>query len=209
MASWRSSSRFSVTAITGPCLASAGKYIGSFSVAVGKSVGCRGDGGVISAPSRAFFSAAMCPASVPQQPPKMATPACKSSGTSAVNSSGGQLYTALPSTICGIPALGLAMSGTRAYSRSRRSCTSISWGPAEQFRPKASTPMPCIITRAAVMSVPETVRPFSSQVKVTKMGLSLTLRTASTAARASERVIMVSITNRSTPASSSPAAWGA
>ena len=44
------------------------------------------------------------------------------------------------------------------------------------------------------MSVPETVRPFSSQVKVTKMGLSLTLRTASTAARASDRVIKGHIT---------------
>lgn len=60
-------------------------------------------------------------------------------------------------------------------------------------------PMPCRTTSAAVMSVPETLRPFSSQVKVTKIGLSLTLRTASTAARASERVIMVSMTNRSTP----------
>ena len=67
-------------------------------------------------------------------------------------------------------------------------------------------PMPCRTTSAAVMSVPETLRPFSSQVKVTKIGLSLTLRTASTAARASERVIMVSMTNRSTPARSRPAA---
>ena len=56
------------------------------------------------------------------------------------------------------------------------------------------------------MSVPEMLRPFWSQVKVTKMGLAETLRTASTVARASDRVIMVSMTYRSTPAASSPAA---
>ena len=66
--------------------------------------------------------------------------------------------------------------------------------------------MPCITVSAAAMSVPVRLLPLSSQVKVTKIGLSLTLRTASTAARASDRVIIVSITKRSTPACSSPAA---
>ena len=50
---------------------------------------------------------------------------------------------------------------------------SICSGPAEQFRPKASMPMPCSTTSAAVTSPPEMLRPFSSQVKVTKIGLSL------------------------------------
>lgn len=67
-------------------------------------------------------------------------------------------------------------------------------------------PIPCSTVSAAVTSVPEMLRPCSSQVKVTKMGLSLTPRTASTAARASERVIIVSMTYRSTPACSRPAA---
>ena len=69
--------------------------------------------------------------------------------------------------------------------------------------------MPWSTTSAAATSVPDRQRPLSSQVKVTKMGLSLTLRMASTAARASARVIMVSTTNRSTPACSSPAACSA
>ena len=69
--------------------------------------------------------------------------------------------------------------------------------------------MPCITTSAAAASVPVSVRPFSSQVKDTMAGLRLTLRTASSAARASGRVIIVSITNRSTPASSSAAACSA
>ena len=99
-----------------------------------------------------------------------------------------------------------AMSGTRANSRRRLRCTSICSGPAEQLRPKALMPMPCKTVSAAVTSVPDRLRPLSSQVNVTKMGLSLTLRTASTAARASESVIIVSITKRSTPASSRPAA---
>ena len=106
----------------------------------------------------------------------------------------------------GMPAFGFAISGTRAYSRRRRSCTSICSGPVEQLSPKALMPMPCSTVSAAVTSVPERLLPLSSQVKDTKMGLSLTLRTASTAARASESVIIVSMTNRSTPASSRPAA---
>ena len=131
---------------------------------------------------------------MPQQPPKIMTPQASISGTSETNCSGGQSYTALPSTMTGMPALGLAIRGTRAYSRRRRSWGSICSGPAEQFRPKASMPMPCRTVRAAVTSVPEMLRPFWSQVKVTKMGLSVTARTASTAARASDRVIIVSMT---------------
>ena len=86
------------------------------------------------------------------------------------------------------------------------SCTTIVPISDRQFKPKASTPMPWSTVSAAVTSVPDRLRPFSSQVKDTKMGLSDTLRTANTAARASGRVIMVSITNKSTPADASPAA---
>ena len=60
--------------------------------------------------------------------------------------------------------------------------------------------MPCRMIKAASTSLPERVRPFSSQVKVTHTGLSDTLLQASTAARASGTVIVVSIRNRSTPA---------
>ena len=66
--------------------------------------------------------------------------------------------------------------------------------------------MLCMITNAATTSVPVKVLPFSSQVNVTKTGFSLTLLTASSAARASGIVIVVSITNRSTPACSSACA---
>ena len=66
--------------------------------------------------------------------------------------------------------------------------------------------MPCMICSTAATSEPVRVRPFSSQVKETKTGFSLKLLTASTAARASATVIMVSITKRSTPASSSASA---
>ncbi len=167
---------------------------------------CFGAGGTNFASLRAACSAAICSAVVPQQPPKTATPASSIGCTNAVNSSGVQSYTVLPPTVMGIPALGFAISGTRAYSRRRRSCTSICSGPVEQLSPNALMPMPCSTVSAAVTSVPERLRPLSSHVKDTKIGLSLTLRTASTAARASESVIIVSMTYRSTPAASSPAA---
>ena len=136
----------------------------------------------------------MCSSVVPQQPPKRATPALSISGTSATNSSGGQLYTASPFTISGMPALGLAISGTRAYLCRRWSCGNICSGPAEQFRPNALTPMPSITESAATTSVPDRLLPLSSQVKDTRMGFLLMLRTASTAARASVSVIIVSMT---------------
>ena len=75
--------------------------------------------------------------------------------------------------------------------------------------PKAEMPMPCMTRAAAVMSVPLSVLPCSSQEKETKTGLELTLLTASTAARASASVTMVSTTKRSTPAASSAAACSA
>ena len=74
------------------------------------------------------------------------------------------------------------------------------------MRPKASTPMPCMTMRAASTSVPDRVRPFSSQVKVTHTGLAETLLQASTAARASAMVMVVSRRKRSTPAASRAAA---
>ena len=205
-ASESSSAKSGVTARTLPHRASTGRYAVSFSVEAGSRSANFGAGATGSAFRSALLSAAMCSAVVPQQPPKMATPALRNSGTSSTNCSGGQLYTVLPSTISGMPALGLTISGTRENSRRRFICGSISAGPAEQFRPNASMPMPCKTVRAAVISVPERLRPFSSQVKVTKMGLSLTLRTARTAALASESVIIVSMTKRSTPACSRPAA---
>ena len=66
--------------------------------------------------------------------------------------------------------------------------------------------MPCMTMRAASTSVPEGVRPFSSQVKVTHTGLAETLLQASTAARASAMVMVVSRRKRSTPAASRAAA---
>ena len=66
--------------------------------------------------------------------------------------------------------------------------------------------MPCMTMSAAAASVPVSVLPFASQVNDTIAGLRLTERTASRAARASGSVIIVSMTKRSTPASSSAAA---
>ena len=77
------------------------------------------------------------------------------------------------------------------------------------MRPKADTPMPCMTIRAESTSVPDSVRPFSSQVKVTKTGFSDAAFTASTAARASAMVMVVSMRNRSTPARSKAAACSA
>ena len=54
--------------------------------------------------------------------------------------------------------------------------------------------MPSITESAATTSVPERILPLSSQVKDTRMGFLLMLRIASTAARASVSVIIVSMT---------------
>ena len=66
--------------------------------------------------------------------------------------------------------------------------------------------MPCMTIMAASTSVPAGVRPSSSQVKDTHTGLSATLLQASTAARASAMLTMVSMKNRSTPAAARAAA---
>lgn len=86
---------------------------------------------------------------------------------------GGQLYTASPFTIFGMPALGLAISGTRAYLCRRWSCGNICSGPAEQFRPNALTPMPSITESAATTSVPERILPALIAGKGHKDGLLL------------------------------------
>ena len=78
----------------------------------------------MAAPSSAPRRAAICSGVVPQQPPKIMTPEASMSGTSAVNCFGVQSYTALPFTMVGMPALGLAIRGMRAYSRRRRSSSS-------------------------------------------------------------------------------------
>ena len=206
MASIRSSSRSSEQSMTSPISTLGSSQKSSCSVAAGSRSVLWGriDAGCKSAVP--VFNAAMCSAVVPQQPPKIRTPASAISRRWAVNCLGGQLYTVASPRISGIPALGFAIRGTRACSYRRRSWVTISPGPTEQFSPNASISIPCMICRTATTSDPLSVRPFASHVKVTKIGFRLTLRTARTAARASARVIIVSITNRSTPAFSRAAA---
>ena len=120
------------------------------------------------------------------------------------NSLGSQLYTVFPFTISGFPALGFAESGISAYFDSFFSEPIMSFGPTEQLRPNTSAPMDCMTTRAASTSPPVSVFPFSSHVNETITGLLLLFLTAVIAALASDKVIIVSMTKRSTPACSRP-----
>lgn len=65
----------------------------------------------MAAPSSAPRRAAICSGVVPQQPPKIMTPEASMSGTSAVNCSGVQSYTALPAAMVGMPGVGLGDQG--------------------------------------------------------------------------------------------------
>ena len=138
------------------------------------------------------FSASIriCSGVEPQHPPMSPAPASIKAGPQEANSSGVIGYTVTPSSNTGSPAFGFARIGTSAYSFIFLMTGIISPGPVEQFTPIISAPMLCNTTTAVTGSVPYKVLPSSWKV-----------REAITAALVSARLIIVSTTNRSTPAS--------
>ena len=149
-------------------------------------------------PSSASRTRRMYSGVVPQQPPKMVAPASRQARRARAKSSGSMWYR--PSTGSGRPALGLAITGRRVFSHS--SCTRgrRRSGPREQFRPMASAPNPSRVRAMEGMVQPVKVRPEASKDMVTKAGRPAASFTASRAALASYRSVMVSITARSAPA---------
>ncbi len=139
---------------------------------------------------------------MPQQPPSISAPASTSASISSANPSGPKSYTVFPSaSSCGSPAFGFAATGISAYLAIFLTISAILPGPVEQFTPTAATPS-AFKTRAAVPgSVPYNVRPSSLNVSVTITGRLHVSLTAITAARHSWRLIIVSTTIKSTPAS--------
>ena len=144
---------------------------------------------------------AICSGVVPQHPPRTEAPASTSSGPKDANSSGPILYTVSPSMISGRPAFGFARSGTFAYTFILRMISAISCGPVEQLTPTTSAPMLCNTTMAVSGSVPYSVLPSSLKLMDAMIGRSQVARIAKMAALVSARLIIVSTTNKSTPAS--------
>ena len=112
------------------------------------------------------------------------------------------LYTACPlSSMVGMPAFGLAMTGMDTFSLMLRT-TDTSWsGPTEQLIPTASAPAASRETEASIALPPLKILPSASTVMVHMIGRSHTELAASTAARVSSMLIMVSAAIRSMPAS--------
>ena len=159
--------------------------------------------------SRGFFffiiadTAAICSGSEPQQPPTIPAPASTNASICFAYSAGVILYTVFPSESSGIPAFGFAITGISATAAIRLIIGTMVSGPAEQFTPTASAPRACSTTTAASGVVPYIVLLSPAKVKVTITGKSQVSLIASTAALHSCRLIMVSTTNKSTPASAS------
>ncbi len=97
--------------------------------------------------------------------------------------------------------MGLAMTGTSTQETMSAITCSIWAGPVEQLAPMAAAPRDSSTMAAVFASVPYNVLPFASKVMVTITGRSQTSLAAISAALASARLIMVSTTSRSTPAS--------
>ena len=157
--------------------------------------------------ARYFFnsrdSAAMYSGAVPQQPPRMPPPTSAIDAVSRAKSSGPRSKTVRPSSIRGMPALGLAISGMRAKGFIAAISSFIVCGPVEQLQPKASAPRLWSVSRALTASQPVIVRPPGSKVIVTMTGRSQTSRAASSAARASCRSNIVSMMRPETPPATS------
>ena len=138
---------------------------------------------------------------VPQQPPTIPAPASMIIFISSAKVSGVMAYTLLPSTSSGIPAFGFANTGTNATSFMAATSSVILSGPVEQFTPIASTPRFCNTLTAVTGSVPYKVLPSSLNVRLAMIGRSQISFAAITAALVSARLIIVSTTRRSQPAS--------
>ncbi len=153
-------------------------------------------------PARSPCSRAMCAGVVPQQPPITVTPASSISATAPAYSSGPTSYVVTPSTTCGSPAFACAITGQDVHGSMRSTSGATAAGPSPQLMPTTSAPSEESVTAAASGVVPKNVRPSSPKVMVTNAGRSEFSRTARSAAFASARSAMVSITKRSAPAAS-------
>ena len=146
-----------------------------------------------------FTVSRMKSGSVPQQPPRISAPASARETISPPNSSGPTLYA--PVTGSGRPAFGLAITGSDVFIRISRTMPAISAGPRAQLTPTASAPRPSIVRAMEAGVQPVNVRPVASKLIVTNTGSPVFSFTASSAAFASYRSLIVSITARSAPAS--------
>ncbi len=137
---------------------------------------------------------------MPQHPPTKAAPAISTASICPTNSCASISYSVLPSESTGRPAFGFTTTGMSDTSTIRFTSERSLSGPAEQFRPIASAPIPPRTTAQASGVLPKKVCPSSRKVSVIITGSSQTSRMASSAMRHSFRFIMVSTTNRSAPA---------
>ncbi len=164
----------------------------------------KADGGVRGAgvrPATRAASAAVKAGFVPQQPPTTLAPASTMRSMTAANSAGSTSYTVRPSTMCGSPAFGRTTTGQREQRTSSRATGSSSAGPSEQFTPTTCAPSDDSTAAATPGGVPRNVRPSSPNVMEAKMGRLEKSFAASTAAFASRRSVMVSMSTMSHPAS--------
>ena len=94
------------------------------------------------------------------------------------------------------------MTGRQVFLHSSSSNGASRSGPKEQFSPMASAPSPSRVRAMDGMVHPVKVRPFRSNDMVTNTGRPVFSFTASSAAFASYRSVMVSMATRSAPARS-------
>ena len=116
-----------------------------------------------------------------------------------------------PSTTLGSPALGSTLIGSAECWDRKRRCSCISAGPVAQLMPSTSGRIAPSDTRAAPISLPTSIRPVVSIVTWTCSGTArpadfIARRQAIIAALTWRRSMHVSMRNRSTPPSRSPAA---
>ena len=137
---------------------------------------------------------------VPQHPPTMLAPASSMRSIACANDAGSTSYTVRPPSMRGRPALGCTSTGQRAKRVMACAAPSSSSGPSEQLRPTACAPMDDSVTAATSGGVPRNVRPSSPNVIVANTGRSQRSRAASSAAFASRRSAIVSMSTRSQPA---------
>ena len=118
---------------------------------------------------------------VPQHPPATLTPFETILATLLAKSSAVTSYTVFPSTLFGIPALGMNITGRDETSNNFSITSSKSFGPKEQFAPIPSTPNPSSIQAIEYGVAPVISLLSSLYAFVTKTGnelFSLTARTA-------------------------------
>ena len=141
---------------------------------------------------------------VPQQPPKIPAPALTNSFISRAKASASISYTVSPWLLrLGIPALGLAITGIVTTLEMAAISPAIWSGPVEQLAPTAHAPSFSSVIAAVAGSVPNSVLPSGSKVRVAITGRLQVSFAAISAALVSCRLIIVSTTRISTPSSES------